>query len=99
MWGGYASRTVARGRDDEGATYDYRSGLRGESKRHNTGMTAKIRSVECPQCGAPAGENCAKKPRTYAEAMSLIEAGEFTKRQILGNPHAARQKKYKEENE
>jgi len=99
VWVGQASRTVARGRVDEGATYDYRSGLRGTSKRHNTGMTAKIRSVECPKCGAPSGENCAKSPRTYAEAMELIDAGEFTKRQILGNPHAARQRKYKEENE
>tara|TARA_R110002020_G_scaffold119668_1_gene272982 strand:- start:603 stop:1496 length:894 start_codon:yes stop_codon:yes gene_type:complete len=100
VWVGWSqNRTLQRGRDDEGVSYQYRSGLRGESKRHNTGMTAKIRSVECPVCGAPAGENCAKKPRTYAEAISLIEAGEFTKRQILGNPHAARRTKYKEESE
>ena len=80
-------------------TYAYRSGLRESGQRsYHSGMTKKYKSVECPKCEAPVGQNCTKS-RQYPEAIRMLEAGELTRAQAFGNPHAERRKKYREEQE
>ena len=91
--GGIRGSTYQEGwRDDE-----YRSGLRGKTaskKGYQTGATANIRSVECPKCAAPIGENCTGQYQ-YEEAQKLYAEGKLTKKQARsGNPHRARIKLY-----
>ena len=91
--GGIRGSTYQEGwRDDE-----YRSGLRGKTaskKGYQTGATANIRSVECPKCAAPIGENCIGQYQ-YEEAQKLYAEGKLTKKQARsGNPHRARIKLY-----
>ena len=86
----------------------YRSGLRGKvasKKGYQTGATKNIRSVACPKCEAPVGENCTGQYQ-YDEAQKLYAEGKLTRKQARsGNPHRARIKLYestleeKEENE
>ena len=105
VWVGFRSREGYFGTDEipkgtEGTqhmTYQYRSGVRERGQRaYHSGATAKFKTVECPKCDAPVGEKCTKG-RLYPEAIRMLEAGELTRAQAFGNPHAERRKKYREE--
>ena len=96
--GGTQTR-LATGRDELRTDAGYRSGLSGATrskKGYHSGGTANVRSIPCPKCNAPSGENCTGK-YDYEEAMKLYEEGELTRRQVKsGNPHRARINAYTE---